>query len=1300
MQSTDRFWYVVRELQRAAGRPVHPDSEWETALRAAQGRTPVSARNRFVRLHAPGRDAALEPLPERRYERRVMDTFLSASGPRALSYLCWQADTPVGKTALLADYVRNPPGGTDILNFFVSAAHGTDNRMAFEAEMAEQTEAFLSSPPPGAPAGVRAWRRRFAEAAERSRERGRRLLLVVDGLDDDMGWSEPTSRSGARASAGRGSIAAILPLAPTAGMRVIVTLRRSLRFPDDLPDGHPLRRDETRCALAAVGGTPRTRVGATCRTPLGRTVAELLATAGGGLSAEDLAELAGTSPEAVDRLLQGPEGRCFVIEDPVFRTYGLADPGPVRATPEVGREAVADEQARALLAWSERWRAAGWPEGTPFYLLAHRDRLPAGRAEEDAWVFDPARLRRLASTAGPDTALAQLDRFEKETATSRGSSRALDPGVPLAAARALLCQEMREIPPGAPVLLVRQGEEERARALARSAPTAAARAAHMADVAAEVAGAGRGGASALAQEAARWLSAAKEDVSGTAGVPEAHARVLGAARRLVSLGNPDAARPLLRAVAHDRTAGVSELTAAAGMLTTVEDTGVVAALCSHADALGEGGTRARAEAVELWAELARAVPTFDCHPQHGRCPGHECRPGDHIEAVCDPLGPSDGPGAVDVLALAASELMRLPAPRPGAARRLMRRARDLLDETLADPTVLSEEDRAHLGRELAGTLARFVHAMSCVQPTRGQLLEVERTLSSLPENLRTGELGDDILERARALVEEAEYLRHLEEENARHDKREKERENRKRSEAASQAAKAQAAAYKALRKARRKEADAEAERGALDARRRARAQHLVEEARHKAEEAERAAQAARRRAQEAGRGARPVPRTPGAWSGATRRGAKSQRQAWRRQVVGHGLSSGPHPSEGGPPPRHLQLLHQAYERLADGDLPRSRELLESALHNSPVPSSAPRLSADWTELAQALGSVGAWEEAEALVSGARPEERVRRLAAVSLGCSLTGRVDAAGHYAREAARRVPESAGPGLRNTVACALGGAGDGPGALALVSGNAGERRQAQTAVAAGLAARCPEEAAQLAESLAQALASRIGEAASFRGLPDVAALLLAFPDVRRPGIRVQEALRAASLRAAAPSQHWHAPSMAVLTVLVRLGCLPEEDACMVTSATDRWQRWLRTGQGLCPELALLSAMDGDTAALRRPAGAARSTEERAASLFAAAAFLAGVPVALATDRRADDKAIRICLALLRASGDGVSSGEASAMTIALELLRTGVWARTIPLLPWLAPEALARLSFLARGAGPGPDSAERTVAHPVAG
>ncbi|MFB6531561.1 hypothetical protein [Streptomyces sp. NPDC056399] len=1242
---SDRFLDAVGRLRNAAGSPVYPIETWEAVLRAAQeearhardgqilaNRRVAEPGLRFVRLHGPASEAGGVEVRGRTSERTEMNSFVRDSRAEAPAYLCWHADAPVGKTLLLADYVsRRPPADIDILTFFVSAEHGTNTRTAFANEIAHQIDDFLGGRGRPVPVNGREWRERFAEAASKSAGLRRRLLLVIDGLDDDVAWVERAP-----------SVAALLPVQPPAGMRVIISLRRWGRFPDDLPPvRHPLRRRRYLRTLSPVAGVRLIRTPPPDTTALGESIAGLLAVAGGGLRAADLAELTKLPVEHLERLVHGPAGRALVADDPVSRTYALADPSLARAV----REAMGEERAlrytRRLLAWAQRYRATGWPDDTPPFPLRHQLRLLTDAGERAAYSIDLPRLRRLAHTAGPDAALTQLENFEEEVGGRKGagpealSADALGTLVPLSALRCLLRQELQAVPDGGPSLLARLGYPERARDLARSAPTAMTRAVHLADVAVELSYAGRNEreiAATVGESVDQLVSAqAQGGFPGHLRDPESRTRLLTAVRTMTTLHGPDAARPLLHTMLQDPAAETETLVEAARMLDPQADRDLVETLRNRAEALSSGGTRARAAAVDLWGALARAVP----------CLGPEA--GNRIEATCAEFDDTDVLASVEVLASAASALAALPAKRLPTARKLMRRAlasaRSTIEELQTPAPLsanpLSEEDRAHLRRELAGTLAHLAKSVADTGGMRADLDDMRQLLETLPEGSHTGILGDPLAERAQWIMETAE-------------------DDRKQRHTA-----ADAAAAETLRAQRRSK---DAERHSLH----------MQRTRHAEPKAAQA------------------PEPSGAW-----RASKSRRGSAAPPAHAHRRTTGlPHPGDSphidAPP---SLLLLEAEAQLAAGNVSRSRELVETALQErlatwTAMSSSAPPLSGDWTaDLCQAMGTAGLSDQAEAIAQSALDtHDRARHLTALSLGCSLARHDGLAARYAQAAADLLPNDAAPELANALAQALAHTGDASLAPKLVKGNTAARRQALTAVAAGLLHHCPDGAARVATPLIESLARRLDAGVQtnlFSLLHELAALLLAFPDPRRPSPLLTDTLYRTVLHMTNPSMPQPTPPMALLALLERLGCLPDEATEAVESRIDRWPRSLRPGQESSAELALLTAKEGNISAVWRVAEAARTPKARQAALFTAAAHLVGAQVPLATDTRAEDRRIRTCLALARAADGSKPSQEDASRPITLEILRSHGWTRTIPLLPRLAPEALGHLGAIVRRA-----------------
>ncbi|MFF3840278.1 hypothetical protein [Streptomyces sp. NPDC001930] len=367
-------------------------------ITAGAGEAVRSAYREKVRRIAPpelvGREEELAELAE----------FCRAdSGP---AYAYWRAGAWAGKTALMAWLALDPPPGVRIVPFFVTARLGAQNDVAAYTDVVLEQLAELAGE--GLPAlltaatGEAHLLRLYTSAAEACAARGERLVLLVDGLDEDRGVT-----TGADAH----SIASLLPY----DLRVIVAGRPNPPLPADVPEDHPLRSAVVRTL------TPSPRAHA-IRTDAERELKRLLeagglpydllallTAAGGGLTADDLAELTeGVLYRVRDVLRTGP-GRTFAARG---ETYLLAHEELVTGAREMlGKRELARWRA-VLHAWADHWRERGWPEGTPDYLL--HGYVPMLRAEGDVerlvdCAGDARRhARLLAVTGGDAAALAEI----------------------------------------------------------------------------------------------------------------------------------------------------------------------------------------------------------------------------------------------------------------------------------------------------------------------------------------------------------------------------------------------------------------------------------------------------------------------------------------------------------------------------------------------------------------------------------------------------------------------------------------------------------------------------------------------------------------------------------------------------------------------------------------------------------------------------------------------------------------------------------------------------------------------------
>ena len=183
------------------------------------------------------RDLAPERLVEREPELEELVQFCAGE-----ERYRWLHGPPwAGKSALAAWFVLHPPAGVTVVSFFVTRrlAGQTDSN-AFTEAMVEQLAAVAGEPAAGSATAAgrdKARRHLLNQAAQRAAERGQRLLLVVDGLDEDQG---------AKPGSGLPSIASLLPERPPEAVRVLVTSRPHPGIPDDVPGDHPLRHCQPR----------------------------------------------------------------------------------------------------------------------------------------------------------------------------------------------------------------------------------------------------------------------------------------------------------------------------------------------------------------------------------------------------------------------------------------------------------------------------------------------------------------------------------------------------------------------------------------------------------------------------------------------------------------------------------------------------------------------------------------------------------------------------------------------------------------------------------------------------------------------------------------------------------------------------------------------------------------------------------------------------------------------------------------------------------------------------------------------
>jgi tetratricopeptide (TPR) repeat protein len=415
-------------------------------------------------------------------DEELADLAAFCTGPGRDGYVWWRADAWSGKTALLSWFVLHPPPRVWIVSFFVTARlAGQSDRNAFIDAVAEQLADLLGRPTPMFVAETTRDAHLLdllREAALFCQTRDGRLVLVVDGLDEDRGVTGPSSHS----------IAGLLPADPPAGSRFIVASRPNpADFPDVL-DTHPLMDPRIVRPLirsphaAAIRQDMQRDLDSLLTGPAeDRDLLGLIVAAGGGLSIPDLVALVDSEDDEydVEQRLNSVRGRNFRRRS---SSVPVRRPRPRPDLYVVGHEDIQTTAARAigprrlalyrdrLHTWAGRYRSRGWPRRTPEYLLRGYPRMLAETGDTArlvALAIDRARHDRLLAVTGGDTAaLAEITNTQDLLLAEANPD--LTSLARLAVHRDLLTRRNTDIPTGLPAVWAELGDPTRAEALARS----------------------------------------------------------------------------------------------------------------------------------------------------------------------------------------------------------------------------------------------------------------------------------------------------------------------------------------------------------------------------------------------------------------------------------------------------------------------------------------------------------------------------------------------------------------------------------------------------------------------------------------------------------------------------------------------------------------------------------------------------------------------------------------------------------------------------------------------------------------
>ena len=299
------------------------------------------------------------------------------------SYQWIQAPPWAGKTALMSWFALHPPNGVRVASFFVtSRLSGQADSDAFVDAVTRQL-AVLADESFNLDSRKSSlhWQYTYLleSATARLRERGERLILLVDGLDEDQGRNP--------------SIASLLPRRPQENVYVLVSSRLHPELPDDVPGDHPLRSckrrwlSPSRYAHHKEIEAKRELNELLHHEENQREIIALITASSSGLTVSDLSELIGRPRLDILHQLHGFFGRSLQIRATVTGqdVYLLAHETLQAAADRVLGNDIVPYRAK-IHAWVERYRDAHWPETTPSYLFVGYSRLLSRLRDQERLV--------------------------------------------------------------------------------------------------------------------------------------------------------------------------------------------------------------------------------------------------------------------------------------------------------------------------------------------------------------------------------------------------------------------------------------------------------------------------------------------------------------------------------------------------------------------------------------------------------------------------------------------------------------------------------------------------------------------------------------------------------------------------------------------------------------------------------------------------------------------------------------------------------------------------------------------------
>ncbi|WP_280303471.1 serine protease [Nocardia abscessus] len=327
-------------------------------------------------------------------------------------YLTWTAGKWSGKTTLIRYFVAYPPERVEVISFFVNARRPDRCDAAAFLEIVRMQLAAVTTAKSirevtrGAEAG---WLFRALERGAREcRTRGRVLVLLIDGLDEDRYFSAN--------SVATTSIVSLLPARVIDNLKIIVTSRPYPPVFEGLDDAHPMlpaRRELSRSAhVKDIERSAAKEIESTVGVGegLAMDILGLLSAADSALAVGELADLTHATLAQVRMTIWhslrlsveivgrrgglGPHASDLVVAS--HETLGAL------IKEQLGLQ-VYDSYYQRLREWSRVHLRKGWTDDTPQFLERGLVRLLAQRDDLDellALAFDRSRHRWLIGRFG------------------------------------------------------------------------------------------------------------------------------------------------------------------------------------------------------------------------------------------------------------------------------------------------------------------------------------------------------------------------------------------------------------------------------------------------------------------------------------------------------------------------------------------------------------------------------------------------------------------------------------------------------------------------------------------------------------------------------------------------------------------------------------------------------------------------------------------------------------------------------------------------------------------------------------